>query len=615
MLRLILIPISIVLLLLVAAVILVPVLLDKEELLELASEVLYEETGATLTVGGDIGLTLFPTIGISLADAGLTMEGSEQPDLHARSLEIGVQPIPLIFGDVQINTIRLDGMTARIESAPQQADADSDQLSDKQLDAFYAARRKAMKEADDAAGAELALAVPLALNVRHLIITGSRLELVDPTAQESTVIELVRLETTGLNLDGRPIPLELQLRIPGEQVIDVALDGSIRIDQQTQVATLEAVKVVINGVAAQPVKLQTSGSIDITRQVADLQLALELGETKGGGTLRYASFESPQVDASLQLNLLDPALLVLAGPEAAAEAGGDTTAPTNGDEPLPLDAIRLIDTRLDLSIDKAQFGAHAVNNMRAKLRAVDGVIRVTTLTGDLHGGKLDLQATFNGKHNTAKLKSTGSLTAMDIATALAASEADPILTGTANLSWQLKSSGRSVNELIAALSGPVKLRTEQVVLQEMSVEHVVCQAVALTNQEQLTATFPANTKFQTLSADIQLAEGKAKLRPLRAELPQIALRGTGVFNLISQDFKASVKATLSPELEQLDRACRVSKRLTAIDWPVNCKGNVSTDPAKWCSVDTEEIIQDLAKNEGKKKLQKEANKLLKKLFK
>ena len=613
MLRLILIPLSIVLLLLVAAVILVPVLLDKEELLELASEVLYEETGATLDVDGDIGLTLFPTVGISLAGAGLTMPGSAQPDLQARSLEIGVQFIPLLFGNVHINTIRLDGMTARIESAPEQAAVDSGKLSDEQLDAFYATRRKAMRKADDVAGAELALAVPLALEVKHLVITDSRLELVDPTAHQSTVIELVRLEATGLNLDGKPIPLELQLRVPGEQVIDVALDGNISLDQQTQVATLEAVKLIIGGVAAQPVKLQISGAIDISRQVADLQLALELGETKGSGSLRYASFESPQIDTSLQLNLLDPALFALAGPEATAAASGDTPS-ASGDEPLPLDAIRLIDTRADLSIDKARFDAHTVSNMRVKLRAVDGVIQVTSLTGDLHGGKLDLQATFNGKHNTAKLKTAGSLTAMDIATTLAAVESDPILTGTANLNWQLHSKGRSVNELVAALSGPVKLRTEQVVLQEMSVEHMVCQTVALTNQEQLTATFPPNTKFQTLSADIQLGDGKAMLRPLRAELRHIALKGTGAFDLLSLDFKATVKATLSPNLEQVDRACRVSKRLTAIDWPVNCKGNVSTDPAKWCSVDTEEIIQDLAKNEGKRKLQKEANKLLKKLF-
>jgi AsmA protein len=611
--RLILIPLSIVLLLLAAAAILVPLLVDEETLLEMASEVLYEETGATLTVDGDIGLSLFPTLGVSLADAGLSMAGNSHSELRARSLEIGVQLIPLFFGNIQINTIRLDGMTARVELLEKQPGVDSAKLSDEQLDAFYAARRKAMNEAGDAAEAELVLAAPLALKVKHLIVTDSRLELVDPATPDSRVIELLRLETTGLNLDGKPMPLELKVRVPGEQVIDVALDGNIGVDQQTQVATLETINLVINGVAAQPVKLQTSGSVDIARQVADLQLALELGETKGSGSLRYANFESPQIDTSLQLNLLDPALFALAGPEAAAEASGDTPA-ANGDEPLPLDAIRLIDTRADLSIDRARFDAHTVRDMRVKLRAMDGVIQVTSLTGVLHGGKLDLQATFNGKHNTAKLNTTGSLTAMDIATALAAAEADPILTGTANLNWQLNSVGRSVNELIAALRGPVKLRTDQVVVKDMSVEQMVCQAVALTNQEQLTATFPPSTKFQALSADIQLLDGKAILRPLRAELPQIALRGTGAFELLSQDFKASFKATLSPELEQLDRACRVSKRLTAIDWPVNCKGRVGTDPARWCSVDTEEIIQDLAKNEGKRKLQKEANKLLKKLF-
>ena len=33
----------------------------------------------------------------------------------------------------------------------------------------------------------------------------------------------------------------------------------------------------------------------------------------GSGSLRYASFESPQIDTSLQLNLLDPTLFALAG--------------------------------------------------------------------------------------------------------------------------------------------------------------------------------------------------------------------------------------------------------------------------------------------------------------
>ena len=609
LLYLILIPV----ILLVAAAVLVPIFLDKDKVLELAATTLHEETGATLTVEGETELSIFPSIGVSMAGAGITMPGKQQPDIQARSLEIGVQLMPLFSGKVEIDTIKLDGLAARIESAEEQPTADTSKLSDEQLDAFYAARREALAKAEEDAGAADALAVPLALNVKHLIVTDSRLDMVDTATNESTLVELVRLETTGLNLDGRAIPIELELRLPGEQAIEASLDGNIRVDQQTQAISLDEVRLVVSGATPQPLKLQTSGEIDMSRQVADLKLTLELGETRGDGNLRYASFESPQVDTQLRLNLFNPALLILAGPEAATEAGGET--PASGDEPLPLDAIRLIDTRADLSIEQAVFDAHTVSNMRVVLRAVDGVVQVSALTGDLHGGKLDLTATFNGKHNTATLNTTGGLTAMNIATALAAMESDPLVTGTANVDWQLNSKGRSVNELTAALTGPIKLRTEQVVLQDMRVQYMICQAVALTNQEALTATFPANTSFETLSADIQLADGKAKLSPLRAELAHITLNGTGAFDLLSQDFKAGVKASLSPELEQVDRACRVSKRLTAIDWPVNCKGNVSTDPAKWCGVDTQEIIQDLAKSEGKRKLEKEAGKLLDKLFK
>ena len=306
-------------------------------------------------------------------------------------------------------------------------------------------------------------------------------------------------------------------------------------------------------------------------------------------------------------------MLALAGPEAAARSGGDKAADSGG-ETLPLDAIRAIDTRAELAIDKAVFGAHIVSDLRTKLRIVDGVVQLSSLTGTLHGGKLDMRATFNGKHNTATLDTSGGLAQMDIAAALAATGAQPLLTGSASLDWNLAGKGRTRDELVAALTGPIKLATNQVVLQDVSVEHMLCQAVALTNQEQLTAGFPNSTAFTTLGADIQLADGKARLAPLRAELPQVTLTGTGNFDLLSKDFKTTFKARLSPELENLDSACRVSKRLTAIDWPVDCKGNTNGQPAKWCKVDTEEIIQDLTKNEAQRKLKKEAGKLLDKLF-
>jgi uncharacterized protein involved in outer membrane biogenesis len=51
--RLILIPLILVALLVLAAIVLVPLFLDEEKVLEIASTQLREQTGATLTVGGD----------------------------------------------------------------------------------------------------------------------------------------------------------------------------------------------------------------------------------------------------------------------------------------------------------------------------------------------------------------------------------------------------------------------------------------------------------------------------------------------------------------------------------------------------------------------------------
>jgi uncharacterized protein involved in outer membrane biogenesis len=542
------------------------------------------------------------------------MPGETQPGLRVRTLEIGVQLLPLLSGRAEIDSIALDGLTVTIESGDKAPTITTSGLSDAELDTFYDRRRQASKDAGKAAGAEAALALPLALNVQRLTITDSRIEQVDSATRKTTVIELARLEASGLNLDADPIAIDLQARLAGEAPLELSLGGSIRVDQTNQNVTLDNIDLVITGAAAQPINLQILGDVDISRQVADLKLNLATGETRGDGTLRYARFESPQIDTRLKLNLLNPALLALAGPEAAARSGGDTAA-ASGDEPLPLDAIRAIDTRAELAIDQAIFDAHTISELQTSLRIVDGVIQVSSLTGVVHDGKLQMQAVFNGKHNTATLDASGQLTQLDIAAALAATGAKPLVTGSASLDWQLASKGRTSNELLVALTGPIKLATSRVVLQDTSVEHMLCQAVALTNQEQLTASFPNNTAFTTLGADIQLANGKARLAPLRAELPQVTLNGTGNYDLLSKDFKTTFKARLSPELETLDRACRVSKRLTAIDWPVDCKGNANEDPAKWCSVDTAEIIEDLGKNEAKRKLQKEAGKLLDKLFK
>jgi uncharacterized protein involved in outer membrane biogenesis len=619
--RLLLILIGVPLLLIVAAAILVPLLLDKEKVVAMAADTVREQTGAILTVDGDVDLSLFPTIGVSLDEANLVMPEEQGTEVSVRSLQIGVQVLPLLSGRLEIDSINLDGLLARLTSAPQEEtpEIDTSGMSDQELEAMYAARREAMAEAGAAAQGQQVLAAPLALNIGRLSITDSRVELRDAETGAVTALRIDTVQAQNLNLEGRPIPLELQLTVEGEQPINLGFDGSMIVAQHLQLVELESSSIEVTGVTAQPLRVELSGPVDIANQLADMQLVIMQGETRGEGSVRYASFESPQIEAKLQLNRFNPALLALAGPEAAASAGDQPAAESpqgdSGDTPLPLDALRSIDTRARLQIDEATFDGHTIRNLKANLRAKEGDIRLTGLKGQLHGGQLDLSARFNARHNSAKLTLKGGLNKLDIATALAAMEAEPLMTGTASMDLTLKSGGRTSNELIQALRGPVTLTTDQVVLKGMALEKTLCRAVALANQESLSASFPDDSALRDLSADIEVRDGKARLNPLRVDLDGAALRGKGNFDLLSQEFKADFDAILSPELSEMDPACEVNERYTAVEWPVECRGSASGDPGDWCSVDTEDILEQLAKNEAKRKVKKEAGKLVEKLFK
>jgi len=616
--RVILILLAIPLVLVIAAAVLIPLLLDEEKILNMAAETLEKETGAILAVDGGASLSIFPRIEVQLAEAGITMPGEQEMSVRARSLGIGLELMPLFSGSVEIDEISVDGLVVTMQSAPEEPSLDTSTLTDEQLDAYYEKRRRDNESAGQAAGQESVAALPLALNVQRLSVTDSVLEIVSADTDERTRVTIINLEGLDLNLDERAMPLSMKIRLEGEEPIVVDIKGEVKVNADDQQLIIDALAVDVNGALAQPVSLETSGAIDLGKQIADLQLKLVLGDMQGDGKLRYASFETPQIDANLHLNKFDPALLALAGPDAATAADNDSStggASTDGDQPLPLNAIRAIDTRARLLIDQADFSGHVVNKMRVNLRVVDGIARVTALKGNLHGGALDVKATFNGQHNIAKLNTAGGLTGMDIAQALKAMDSEPIMTGKVDIQWRLNSNGSTSNQLVEAMRGPIDLLTSEVTLQELGVEKMLCGAVALVNRESLSKPLPESTRFENLSVKLKMGKGKLHMKPFRAELANVKLNGEGAMDILKQDFSATFIARLSAALGELDPACRVNERLTAIDWPVNCKGSLADDPARWCSVDSQEIIEQMAKKEVQHQVEKEAGKLFNKLFK
>ncbi|MDP5054650.1 MAG: AsmA family protein [Congregibacter sp.] len=604
--------------LLILAAILVPLFLDEQALIDIAAQRIKEQSGVVLRVDGDAALSLFPRVALAANDVSLEIPDS-QTRIVAQSLSAGVALFPLFRSSVEIDSIKVDGLTLTTEAADEEAAKavamDTATLSQGELDAFYAARTKARVTAQAEAAASV-LAVPLALEVGELSLSDIRVITVDSAGKAISELQLRSLTASDLNLDGRAVPLTAEVLIPSTTEappIEMSLAGEFTTDLGAEILTLDSLNIRVTGATAEPLTMSLSGKVTLNTQVADLTVELASGKLKGDGKLRYASFESPQIDADLTLTELNPALLVLAGPEAGA-AAADSDGEAGGDSPLPLHALRMIDTRARLRIDTVVLDVHELRQVRAALRVVDGVATLDPVSATVHGGDIALSAVFNGRYNTATLSTEGGVTGLDVAQAVAAMDMDMQARGAANLDWSLKGAGTTSAALTRSLTGPISFTTQDITLAGIAMEKMFCQGVALVNQESLTAEFPADTHFNELQAQIQLANGVATLKPLTATLPAIGLNGTGTFDLESQDLRASFRAQLSAALGELDPACRINERYAQLRWPVECKANLADDPASWCGVNTSEIIKDLAEGELKRKVTDEAGKLFNKLI-
>lgn len=609
-----------VLALLVGAALLLPILIDEKSLIEIASRQVEEQSGIKVSISGEASFSLFPKVALSTSGVLIEMpDGSAR--IEADYLQAGVALLPLLRSSIEMDSITVDGLTltsvAANEQAARTAEVDTSTLSPQELDAFYAAREQ-LRESAQADAAAAAMAAPLALEVGSLSLRNIRSRTVDRQGNLISEVELAFLTGEDLNTAGRPIPLTAQVLIPGDtpdDTIEITIAGSATADVAGERATLDDFNIVVSGATPEPVELTLSGVAALDTQVTDLTVGIRIGDMSGTGTARYAALETPMIDANLTLTELNPALLVLAGPEAAAATEATESQDGAEDVPLPLHALRMIDTRAKLAIDTVVLGAHRLESVKAELRVVDGVVTLRPVTATLHGGAIAFEAQLDGHYNTAKLSTKGGVTDFDVGRAVAALETGLAASGVAGLNWSLNGAGTTSAELTRSLTGPIDFDTDDITLEGFAMEQMFCEGVALVNQESLVAEFPQDTRFEALSAKVQLSDGVARLDPLTAKLAAASLSGNGTLDIESQDLRASIRAQLSAELGELDPACRINERYTQLRWPVECSGNLTGDPASWCGIDTAEIIKDLAENEAKRRVEDEAGKLLNKLFK
>ena len=425
----------VVLVLLVAALFLVPSFLDWEQFKPEITERLEAITGRKIAIDGPVEVSILPTPSVRAADLRVAnAPGAAAPDLaQIKSLDLSLSLGPLLGGDVAVTSLEMvepvfelqrlaDGRPNWLsESAPGQGTEESDAGEPEETDAGLTRIDSAtitngtiVYRHGDAEPPERIYGIDAALTARSL--NG-------PFRGEGRLAVRGRAIgfkfATGTVGDDRTVPASLEATFGGERGnalfegtlrgLDAtpAFDGSVRAEASDFGTLLNALAVDLGSLPEAPLAgaFSAKGALSVGAEaIAASELQVRLGESQATGALSWEGGEVPRLGANIDLNRIDLDRFLPDGgaPEPAEADTGSTGAGQSGDTAVlaPLqtiaDDIRSmiptgIDADVDVTVDALTWRAGVIRQATVRLGLDDGELKIRPVSALLPGGaKVDL---------------------------------------------------------------------------------------------------------------------------------------------------------------------------------------------------------------------------------
>lgn len=410
--RNLLIGIGIVLVLLVGAAFVVPSLVGTDQLTSFLTERLRTGTGYNVSIRGPVALSMVPSPTLSVGDIHVTAATPGGSELaRAASIEVHVALMPLLTGNVEVTavTVRdpvvsLDGPFRDVKPVPQSAPGPE---------------AASVPVPPTPSGSKFSVAV------RQIRVTNGsfayhdgdrtyQLDHVDLDLATGTDGAISGSADSGLNGDAlhlqgrvgaldctRPIPLSLHATAAaGAAVLD--FDGSARCGADAPVRADGKVKLAADSLGqalapfvhgALPPALDKRLTLDATlgadRTKADLaDLAFDLDQTHGVGTLAARLADRPSIDLTVDFNRLDLDKWLATPPRppgTPAEATVQVASQIPPSSPAP-SAPPDLHIGLDLSAELLSWRGGLIRQARFNGGIDQGAVTINQATAELPGG-------------------------------------------------------------------------------------------------------------------------------------------------------------------------------------------------------------------------------------
>ena len=624
----------------VLAMLLVPMFIDEQALLDMAQEQVQTQAGGELIVNGDAELSFFPRFGLRLEDTTLNLPAQTEYDQRISAtiteLDVGLSLLPLLGGNVDIGTIVIAGVTADITEpqalppAPEPRPIMSDREWEKRGEIIRQTKgQERQRQLDEGGG------------VSGIAILAETIQIEDITVIQrardgelSSEIRIQALTLTDVNTRNEPMQLEGALTVLGDgstAPLDIALDGAIRIAADFSKIEIEDLQTKVVGALTKPVESALNGAFVVSPAKADFTLSASLPGGNVTGQLVWSALESPEIKLDINTARLDADQIQPAPPPTStangsapqtetppAPAPAGSEAGSGAPVPLPVGPLRDLDLEMRVAADELIAGGQSISDAQVFMRVRDGVANIDYIRGVLHQGQLDTRVMLNARRPVVEAEIEGGLKGVNMDLLLASMGNTDAASGRIEMGWDLETEGVTADDLMAALDGDVTAKGQDLVLQKVSVQGLVCNAVAIVNKIPPISGLPANTPVTDLSLAVDFDDGLGDIEKLRFSTPGVVMKGSGDIDLSSMDFGFRMEGQVNNEITEVSPQCIIDQRYAGVDWPVDCAGNLASESGAACKVDVASIAEQILKNEAQQQMQdtieEKAGSFLKKLF-
>ena len=622
----------------VLAMLVVPMFIDEQALIEMAQEQVRASTGGELLVEGETELSLFPRFGLRLEKTSLDLpaqsEYDQQINASIRELDVGLSLLPLLSGNVDVGTIVISGVTADITEpqalppAPEPQPIMSDRQWEKrgELIRENKAEERQRQLAEDAAVAAVAI-VAEAVRIEDITLT-----LRTRDGSLSNQIKIDALTLSEVNTNNEPMRLEGVLAVLGDgsaPVLGITLDGGIRVASDFSKIQLENLGTEVTGALTQPVISTLTGEFLMKPARADFKLEATLPGGDVTGQLVWSALESPEIKLNVSTARLDVDQIQ---PAAAPTASTDNTkvASENSSQgasqagqpsvpvPLPVGPLRDLDLELRVNANELIAGGQSITDAQVLMRVLDGIANIQYIRGVLHEGQLDTRIALNARRPVVEAEIEGGLKGVNMDLLLGSLGNQDAASGRIEMGWDLTTQGETSDDLLAALDGDLSAGGQDLVIKKVSIQALVCSAVAAVNKIPPITGLPSNTPITDLSLAIDFDDGAGDIEKLRFATPGVEMKGSGDVDLKTLDFGFRLEGQVNNDIMQVSSLCVIDQRYSGVDWPLDCRGNLASGSGADCKLDIATIAQQIIENEAKQQVQEaieeKAGSFIKKIF-